>query len=76
MANDRKAVVDAERLLRLQRYEQQFDQRRMGDPDFARISTTRWVLTHQPWNATPLDNLLAVLGAAILIAGLVAYLAF
>ena len=35
MANDGKQPLDAERLLRLQRYEQQFDLQRMGNPDCA-----------------------------------------
>jgi hypothetical protein len=73
MADDRKQQLDAERLLRLQRYEQQFDQQRMGNPDFARIP--RWA-PHRPWRATLGDNLLALLGAIILIVAIVVWIFF
>ena len=73
MTTDRKEPLDAERLLRLQRYEQQFDRQRMGNPDFARIA--RWA-PHQPWRATFWDNAMAVLGALILVAVIVALLFF
>ena len=65
MTNDGKEPLDAERLLRLQKYEQQFDLQRMSDPNFARIA--RWA-PHRPWRATLWDNLMALLGALILAA--------
>jgi hypothetical protein len=73
MTTDKKQPLDADRLLRLQRYEQQFDLQRMGSPDFARIS--RWA-PHRPWRATLWDNVMALLGALILVAVIVACLFF
>jgi hypothetical protein len=73
MANDSKQPLDAERLLRLQRYEQQFDLQRMGDPDLARIP--RWA-PHRPWRATLWDNVLALLGVIMLVAVIVIWVFF
>jgi len=69
----KKESLDAERLLQLQRYEQQFDQQRMADPNFARLP--RWA-PHRPWRATLWDNMMAVLGAIILAAVIIVYLLF
>ena len=73
MTTNEKEPLDADRLLRLQRYEQQFDRQRMGNPDFAR--NPRWA-PHRPWRATLWDNAMAVLGALILIAVIVALALF
>jgi len=67
MADDRRQQLDAERLWRLQRYEQEFEARLRG--------VGRWA-PHRRWRATLGDNLLALLGAIILIVAIVVWIFF
>jgi hypothetical protein len=73
MRTDPDEPLDAQRLLEAQSNERAFEQRRLADPNFARMP--RWA-PHRPWRATPYDRVMTVLGAIMLVGIIVIYVFF
>ena len=73
MTTDQDQPLAGERMLEAQRNQRDFEQRRIADPNLARLP--RWA-PHRPWRATPYDWVMAGLGVVILVAGIVIYLFF